>query len=141
MSQSNLQRMKQAIASGGMKLSPGLTPMPIPAPPPQLIKMTPVAPPADPAEPKPKQAKKPKLSKVKKLDGKQLEKGRLPNGSEIKVRYNAEVMEWHGELVVPMPPTGEPYTFAGNASGVFKLLSKLDGMYRKILADKEKENG
>jgi hypothetical protein len=52
--------------------------------------------------------------------------GRLPDGSSFSVVYVEDVQTWSGQLMVPGHPT-----FRGTESGVFRLLAKLDQMYRE----------
>jgi hypothetical protein len=54
---------------------------------------------------------------------------RLPDGSTFQVRYDASTETWSGTLAV-----GEA-TFTASASGVFKLLEKLDRLYRVTLPE------
>ncbi len=53
---------------------------------------------------------------------------RLPDGSVFQVRYDAVAVMWSGALIIKTE-TGEE-VFESDASGVFKLLSRLDGQYR-----------
>lgn len=73
-------------------------------------------PPAIPPKPKPK----PKLPV-----------GRLPHGARFELDYDSASQTWSGTLTIPTPD-GKPSVVTGNASGVFQLLSKLDGQYREI---------
>ena len=57
---------------------------------------------------------------------------RLPDGSEFRVTYDATAVRWSGTLTVTTPEGGK--VFEGEAGGVFKLLSVLDGQYRDWLA-------
>lgn len=52
--------------------------------------------------------------------------GRLPDLSAFAVWYDAAKQTWTGTLEV----AGHP-PFAASASGVFRLLQELDGMYRR----------
>jgi hypothetical protein len=54
--------------------------------------------------------------------------GRLPDGARYEVTYDAASQTWSGTLTVPGRKV-----FSASASGVFKLLSKLDGLYRASL--------
>ena len=58
--------------------------------------------------------------------------GRLPDQSGFEVRYDAATEMWSGTLTVPGDPM--PRTFTASASGVFKLLSSLDKLYRASLS-------
>jgi len=58
--------------------------------------------------------------------------GRLPDGSQFEVRYDAAKEQWSGTLTVPTPQ-GAPLTFTGSGSGLFPLLSSLDKQYRAAL--------
>ena len=71
-----------------------------------------------PKQPQHQQALRPYTSKYRL-------QGRLPDGANFNVRYNAQTMTWAGTLVV----NGKTYT--GSASGVFKLLERLDRCYRQ----------
>lgn len=51
---------------------------------------------------------------------------RLPHGSTFHVSYDADAGRWSGSLAVP--GAGE---FTGTATGVFRLLSELDNLYRQ----------
>ena len=55
---------------------------------------------------------------------------RLPHDSVFHVTYNAEAERWSGTLTVP---GREP--FVNDSSGLFKLLPKLDAMYRQWVAE------
>ena len=55
--------------------------------------------------------------------------GRLPDASAFAVRFDATKNEWSGTLTIPGV---EP--FSGSASGLFRLLEKLDRHYRQTLA-------
>jgi hypothetical protein len=57
---------------------------------------------------------------------------RLPHGSAFTVSYDARAVKWSGTLTVTTPEGGR--AFEGEAGGVFRLLSLLDGMYRQWLA-------
>ncbi len=58
--------------------------------------------------------------------------GRLPDGSRFEVQYDAASERWSGTLTVPTPG-GEPATFTGTGSALFRLLSSLDKQYRASL--------
>jgi hypothetical protein len=58
--------------------------------------------------------------------------GGLPDQSGFEVRYDAATEMWSGTLTVP--GDGMPRTFTASASGVFKLLSRLDELYRASLS-------
>jgi hypothetical protein len=51
---------------------------------------------------------------------------RLPNGSTFNVTFDAAKMEWSGKLTIP-----EQGEFTAVASGVFRLLERLDRQYWK----------
>jgi hypothetical protein len=51
-------------------------------------------------------------------------KGRLPDGASFTVAYNSRFEMWTGRLVIG----GKEY--AGEASGVFRLLGDLDKKFR-----------
>jgi hypothetical protein len=61
-----------------------------------------------------------------------LQTGRLPDGSQFAVRYDAAKERWSGSLTVPTPG-GEPATFTGSGSALFPLLTSLDRQYRATL--------
>jgi hypothetical protein len=57
---------------------------------------------------------------------------RLPHGSAFAASFDAQAVKWSGTLTVTTPEGGQ--VFAGEAGGVFRLLSLLDGQYREWLA-------
>jgi hypothetical protein len=57
---------------------------------------------------------------------------RLPHDSAFAVSYDAGAEKWSGTLTVTMPEGGQ--VIEGEAGGVFRLLSLLDGQYRQWLA-------
>jgi len=73
-------------------------------------------PPATP--PKPKLKTKPIL-------------GRLPHGARFELDYDSASQTWSGTLTIPTPE-GKPTVVTDKATGVFRLLSKLDAQYREI---------
>ena len=66
----------------------------------------------------------------------------MPDGAKFTVAYSAEKQEWSGTLDIPdaglfalfaeAASSGEAASgvFRGSASGVFRLLTKLDAEYR-----------
>jgi hypothetical protein len=58
--------------------------------------------------------------------------GRLPDGSQFEVRYDAAKQQWSGSLTVPTPG-GTAVVFTGSGSGLFPLLTQLDRQYRATL--------
>ena len=75
--------------------------------------------------------------------------GRLPDGAKFSVVYDAKAQRWSGTLEIPdagligeLAATGEAASgvFRASASGVFRLLSKLDADYRKWKAGKPGES-
>jgi hypothetical protein len=58
--------------------------------------------------------------------------GRLPDGSEFRVTYDAQAERWSGTLTVTTPGGGK--AFEGEAGAVFRLLGRLDRQYRAWLA-------
>lgn len=58
--------------------------------------------------------------------------GRLPDGSAFHVTYDATAQKWSGSLVTTV--NGQQANFTASAEAVFKLLAKLDGLYRSELA-------
>ena len=58
--------------------------------------------------------------------------GRLPDGSEFRVTYDAQAERWSGTLTVTTPGGGK--AFEGEAGAVFRLLGLLDRQYRAWLA-------
>jgi len=99
------------------------------------------------AEPKKKKPKrKPHPSSPAAKDAKA---GRLPDGAKFTVTYSAEDQRWSGVLEVPhaglldeLPASGEAASrvFRGSASGVFRLLSRLDEAYRTFKASTPAED-
>jgi hypothetical protein len=59
--------------------------------------------------------------------------GRLPDGSQFEVRYDAAKEQWSGSLTVPAAG-GTPAIFTGSGSGLFPLLASLDRQYRATLS-------
>jgi hypothetical protein len=59
--------------------------------------------------------------------------GRLPHGARFEVGYDAATATWSGTLTVPVPEKA-PAVFAASASGVFKLLARLNRLYRDSLS-------
>ena len=57
--------------------------------------------------------------------------GRLPHGARFELQYDSASQTWSGTLTIPKPD-GKPSVMTDKASGVFGLLSKLDGQYRAI---------
>ena len=101
-------------------------------------------PPADGAATKPKKKpkRKPHPSSPATKDAKA---GRLPDGAKFTVVYSAEAQRWSGTLEIPharllgeLAVSGEVASavFRGSASGVFRLLTKLDAEYRAFKATK-----
>ena len=98
------------------------------------------------AEPKKKPKRKPHPSSPAAKDAKA---GRLPDGAKFTVVYSAEAQRWSGTLEIPHAglldePAGSgeaPYgIFRGSASGVFRLLTKLDEEYRRFKASTPAEH-
>jgi hypothetical protein len=58
--------------------------------------------------------------------------GRLPDGSQFEVRYDAVKEQWSGSLTI-VTPEGGSVTFTGTGSGLFPLLTSLDKQYRATL--------
>src|SRR5262249_23487891 len=56
---------------------------------------------------------------------------RLPHGARFELEYDSASQTWSGTLTIPTPG-GKPSVVTDKASGVFRLLSKLDGQYREI---------
>lgn len=66
-------------------------------------------------------------------------KGRLPDGSRVAATYHAATETWIGELVIVLDPgygIGVPIVvkFAAGSAGQYKLMAKLDALYREWLA-------
>ncbi len=60
---------------------------------------------------------------------------RLPDGAGFHVFYNAASTRWQGSLEIPDAAAEMGFRrFDNDASGVFKLLGKLDAQYREWLA-------
>ena len=70
------------------------------------------------------QAEQPRLGKARRP-----QPGRLPDGSQFEVRYDAAKEQWSGSLTVPNPE-GALATFTASGSGLFPLLTSLDKQYR-----------
>ena len=92
------------------------------------------------AEPKKKPKRKPHPSSPAAKDARA---GWLPDGAKFTVTYSAEAQRWSGTLEVPdagllseLAASGEAASgvFRGSASGVFRLLAKLDAEYREFKA-------
>ena len=64
-------------------------------------------------------------------DGRGAKQGRLPHGSHFDVSYDATAGLWSGKLEVILG--GQTATFEASASGVARLLSDLDGLYRSAV--------
>jgi hypothetical protein len=60
-----------------------------------------------------------------------LQLGRLPHGACFEMNYDSASQTWSGTLTIPKPD-GKPSVVTDKASGVFRLLSKLDSQYREI---------
>jgi hypothetical protein len=81
-------------------------------------------------KPAPKPPRKPKPPSINRggphaRDLAQQNLGRLPNGAHFTVIYSAKDVKWTGMLAIP-----DVRTFTAEASGVFKLLAKLDSLWR-----------
>ena len=62
---------------------------------------------------------------------------RLPHGSRFDVAYDAAKEQWSGTLTVPDATPGCPaLVLSASASAVFKLLRRLDDLYRAATAEK-----
>jgi hypothetical protein len=94
-------------------------------------------PPEPPKEPKKKKEKKPKqpVSEAEKRDNINDTYGRLPDGANFNVSYDATEKRWSGFLAIP---GFEP--IVGGHSGVFKLLTFLDREYRRVKLAKDQAN-
>jgi len=75
-------------------------------------------------------ARKRRLDKPKKEKPPANPSGRLPDGSRFDITWDAAKEQWSGTLAVPGLAS-----FTAAASGVFKLLQVLDGLYRAALAE------
>ncbi len=76
------------------------------------------------------EARKRRLDKPKKERPPANPSGRLPDGSRFDVAWDEAKGQWAGTLAVPgLAP------LTASASGVFKLLRILDGMYRAALVE------
>ena len=96
-----------------------------------------IAPTNGAAEPKKKPKRKPHPSSPAAKDAKT---GRLPDGAKFTVVFSAKEQRWSGTLEIPdagllgeLAAAGEAASgvFRGSALGVFRLLAKLDGEYRR----------
>jgi hypothetical protein len=89
--------------------------------------------------PPPAAPKKPRTPAQR--DRAHLERGRLPDGSQVEVYYSAENQEWRGSLSVPGNGPGQvDRCFTGSHSGLFTLLTELDTKYRVMLQSLSGEN-
>jgi hypothetical protein len=61
-------------------------------------------------------------------------KGRLPDNSQFKLKYNDKKKFWTGTLIVPVGQD-HPKVFSGGHSSVFRTLEVLDSLYRKWLME------
>ena len=62
-------------------------------------------------------------------------KARLPDGSRFDgLVWHEATLLWTGTLTVPAAGGGEPAVFTASAGGVYRLLNKLDDLYRASLA-------
>lgn len=86
------------------------------------------------AQAKAAKANKPKCRPGGMHDRRMNDKGRLPDGAQFVVIYNADFQSWGGHLLIGTK------RFVGQAGGVFKLLSQLDDQYRKFLAQEANSN-
>lgn len=89
--------------------------------------------------PQPKKTRK-NRSAISERDRRMEQNGRLPHGSSFSFWYNATEERWTGVLCISTPakvPGELKESFADSASGVFKLLTKLDNQYRSWLAEQE----
>ena len=71
-------------------------------------------------------------AKSKEQRDKSRKAGRLPDGAEFHVAYDATMQLWSGHLT--FEEAGACHSFDGQASGVFHLLAKLDRQYRQAKA-------
>jgi hypothetical protein len=55
----------------------------------------------------------------------------FPHGARFELDYDSVGQTWSGTLTIPTPGR-KPSVLTDKASGVFGLLSKLDGQYREI---------
>ena len=55
--------------------------------------------------------------------------GRLPDGANFNVTYDAQAERWTGTLTVPTAGA-DPAVFTASAGGVFQLLRELDRLFR-----------
>jgi len=60
-------------------------------------------------------------------DNRHATKGRLPDGARFEMSYDAAARTWSGTLTV----AGREYS--GSARGVFRLLVRLDDLYRAAM--------
>lgn len=67
-------------------------------------------------------------------DQRMIQNGRLPDEAKFSATYNAGSQRWHGTLHIRRDGIlGGDWLFTNDASGVFKLLEKLDKHYREAL--------
>jgi hypothetical protein len=74
--------------------------------------------------------------KAAKRDAADEDRSRLPGGSTFAATYDAEAVAWTGQLTI-LSADGERQEFFATASAVFKLMAKLDGLYRVWLAEQK----
>lgn len=113
-------QMKAALAeAAAAKKSPPQPPAPAPTPQGGEVPKT------------PSEVKKPKPSRAERLGDKQTKQGRLPHWSAFHAVYDENIGRWEGTLSMTLG--GEEVVFRADSSGVWKLMSKLDALYRKHL--------
>jgi hypothetical protein len=129
-----LDAMKAAAAKPVPAAKPAPKTKPVPMPPASMPVMpAPVVSAPPQAEP---QVERPKQQQAR-LGPKHQRSGRLPGGSKFALTHAAQDEvngTWEGTLMVPQVGA-EPLTFFGRANALFGLCSKLDGFYRKHVAE------
>lgn len=63
----------------------------------------------------------------------QVARGRLPDGAEFRQRYDDAAVRWSGTLALT-DPAGRAVVFEADSKSAWRLLEKLDDLYRAYLA-------
>lgn len=63
----------------------------------------------------------------------QVNRGRLPDGAEFWQRYDAVTVRWYGKLTITDAQL-QFVTFEADSKSAWRLLEKLDDLYRAYLA-------
>lgn len=111
-----LAQMKAALAGAAAAKATPRPPAPAPTPQGEEVPNT------------PPKVSKPQPSRAERLGDKQAKQGRLPHGSRFEAAYDATALRWAGTLTVTLG--GGEVVFRADSSGVWKLMGKLDTLYR-----------